>query len=67
MANVVERDGHSYFTGNPAVLSDIATVLRSSAPPDDPSRYLSPDSGNFWLVENPPPATVTAAPQTASR
>lgn len=52
--NVVTRSRHGYFRQNPAVLADIGTLLRQSLPPDDPRRYLRRQSGNFWLISNPP-------------
>lgn len=52
--NVVGRSRHGYFRQNPAVLADIGTLLRQSLPPDDPHRYLRPQSVNFWVISNPP-------------
>ncbi len=42
--------GHSYFRENPAVLSDIALVLRTDARPGTATRPLQNKGGNFWLL-----------------
>lgn len=40
--------GHAYFRTNRNVLSDIATIIRTSALPGSPSRPLTNVEGNFW-------------------
>ena len=40
--------GHAYYRTNRNVLSDIARIIRESAPPGSPSRPLRRIDGNFW-------------------
>ncbi len=42
--------GHSYFRKDPAVLSDIVTLLRQGGAPDGPYRTLEPMKFNFWRL-----------------
>ena len=40
--------GHAYFRTNRNVLSDISTIIQTSALPGSPSRPLTNVEGNFW-------------------
>lgn len=42
--------GHAYFRTNRNVLSDIARLIRQSAPPGSPARPLTHIEGNFWSM-----------------
>lgn len=52
----VERPGnsisHSYFRENPAVVSDIVLILRTSAAPGGPDRPLQQLEANFWALHS---------------
>lgn len=52
----VERPGnsisHSYFRENPAVVSDIVLILRTSAAPGGPDRPLQRLEANFWALHS---------------
>lgn len=44
-------DSHSYFRGNPAVLSDIVLALRSRAFPGGTLRPLEQDKDGIWVLQ----------------
>lgn len=47
--------GHGYYRSDPAVLSDISSLIRTGAPPGSPERPLIPVDVGFWrLPENYP-------------
>jgi esterase/lipase superfamily enzyme len=51
--NVEDPDGfvaHSYFRKDPAVLSDIVTLIRGGGAPNGPDRPLIPMRFNFWRL-----------------
>lgn len=57
--NVEDPDGfvaHSYFRKDPAVLSDIVTLIRGGGAPDGPDRPLLPMRFNFWRLPEDYPA-----------
>lgn len=41
---------HSYFRKDPAVLSDIITLIRYGGPPNETTRPLLPSRFNFWRL-----------------
>ncbi|MCP5086631.1 MAG: alpha/beta hydrolase [Rhodobacteraceae bacterium] len=45
---VIGKRDHSYFRKNPDVLSDIARLIQTGAPPGTKARPLEHISGNFW-------------------
>jgi len=45
--------GHSYFTSNPEVSSDIIAMIRYGAKPDDKLRPLVEVARPFWRVRTP--------------
>lgn len=47
--------GHAYYRTNRNVLSDIATIIRSSARPGTPPRPLTRIEGNFWNMSSEHP------------
>lgn len=63
--------GHSYFRKDPAVLSDIVTLLRQGGAPDGPYRALAPMKHNFWRLPKDymsrPAAAPAPAPASAPR
>ena len=47
--------GHGYFHSNPAVSSDLVTLINSGATPGSLQRPLVHKQGNFWKIpENYP-------------
>ncbi|GAW33918.1 hypothetical protein RA2_00963 [Roseovarius sp. A-2] len=53
---VTGQASHSYFSRNPEVLADMATVITTGADPDSPARNLIHAEANFWrlvLVRDP--------------
>ena len=49
--NVRSFTGHDYFFSNPAVSSDLLTVITHSVKPGTPLRPLTHQGGNFWLID----------------
>ncbi len=47
---VTGKSSHVYFRNNPEVLMDMATLLKSEAPPDSPKRNLIHAEANFWRL-----------------
>ncbi|MDT8326448.1 MAG: alpha/beta hydrolase [Roseovarius sp.] len=47
---VASKSSHGYFRNNPEVLMDMATIVRTNAPPDSPSRNLIHAEANFWRL-----------------
>ena len=50
--NVKSFTGHDYYFSNPAVSSDLLTVINHSAKPGTSLRPLTHQGGNFWLLNN---------------
>ena len=46
--------GHSYFTSDPTVSSDLVAVIRYGLPPGDPGRPLEEVSRPYWRVSEAP-------------
>ena len=43
--------GHGYFSKHPGALSDIITVIKTSAPPGSAERPLTNIEANFWKLD----------------
>ena len=48
--NIRTLTGHDYFVTDPAVSSDLLTVINHGAKPGNPTRPLINQEGNFWLL-----------------
>jgi len=53
VAGTTDMFGHSYFTSNPDVSSDIVALIRYGAKPGDALRPLEHITGPFWRVATP--------------
>ena len=53
VSGTTDMFGHSYFTSNPAVSSDLIALIRYDAKPGDPRRPLVEVVRPFWRIRTP--------------